>query len=138
MCPPHAILNPLQKWLDTAICVKYFAIKRNRADEDATLLCLDCYVHEDLFEESEGTIYQGVTRHYLHIGNNRDLEICAECRDTLYNINTLENCEACTLEFNHYNVGFNPEVHSLEQLTVSVEIERVTISEETLNFPNFV
>lgn len=137
MCPPRATLNPLQRWLDTAICVKLFAIKRDRAGEDAALLCLDCYVHEDLYEESEGTVYRGVTRHYLHIGSNRDLETCAECRDTLYSIHSLGNCEACTLEFNHYNVGFNPEERSLAHLIINVEIERTTISEETLNFPNF-
>lgn len=138
MCPPHTIVNPLQKWLSTAICVKYFAIKRDRAGEDAALLCLDCYVHEDLFEELEGTVYRGVTRHYLHIGNNRNLEICAECRDTLYSIHPLSNCEACTLKFTHYNVDFNPEERSLVELIVDVEIERVIISEEVLNFPNFV
>lgn len=137
MCPPNVILNPLQRWLNTAICIRYFAIKRDRAGEDAALLCLDCYVHEDLLEESEGTVYQGVTRHYLHIGNRRDLEICAECRDTLYSIHSLGDCEACAHEFSHYNVGFNPEENSLAQLIIDVEIERVTVSEEILNFPNF-
>lgn len=138
MCPPHAILNPLQRWLNTATCVKYFAIKRSRTGEDSGLLCLECYIRDDLCEELEGTVYQGVTRHYLHIGSNRHLETCVECRDTLYSLHPLQNCEACRVKFNYYNVGFNPEEQSLADLIVDVEIEQVTISEEILNFPNFI
>lgn len=136
MCPPNAVLNPLQRWLDTAICVKYLAIRRHRVGDEPELICVNCYLHEDLHEELEGTKYDGETHHYLHIGNRRHLDVCFECSDPFYIIDAYSKCNCCTLEYNRYSAGLNNA--EVPRESVIIEIERTTITDRLLNFPNFV
>ena len=137
MCPPVVESGlSFQQFLDTAICVRYFGVRRR---DEHYVICLHCYVHEDLNEEEvEDVTYEGVTGHYLHIGSTRNLELCHNCRDTLYSVAHCGACEQCTRELQRYSADV-PHTDSIPRVRESVilVIERAIITTEWLNFPNF-
>lgn len=136
MCPPCVETNSLQNWLDTAVCIRLFAIRQCGTNDN--LICIECYVREDLFEEERETTYEGITRHSLHIGPNRNLEVCCNCRGSLCIAYPVNDCDACTLEISKYNLDSTVDEPPRERHSVCIAIDQTIIRTEILNFPNFV
>jgi len=129
MCPPYRTEprtpspeNPIQHWLDTAICC-HTLCHRHRVEK--YIICNACFAAQS---DDHRAQYVSLERHFVHLGAPEELDECSFCDILITQRQFLEACSDCRYAVDCFAIYLresgdtpyesdSPTIIALEQIT---------------------